>query len=159
VSTDYSQLPTGLPVPEDDGAADHLGGLAVPQIDLPSTRGGMTDLAELARELLVAYVYPRDSLAEFTALGATVVGISAQSPAEQEAFAGREHIPFALLSDLEMRLATELGLPTFEVAGMRLYRRLTFVAEGGLIGKVFYPVFPPDRNAAEVLSWLRDRAS
>lgn len=188
MSTDFTSLPPDLPVPEDDGGADHLAGLAVPQMALPSTQGGTIDLAEPAQDRLVAYVYPRtgvpgepspagwddipgargctpqscafrDSLAELTALGATVVGISAQSPAEQKAFAEREHIPFALLSDSEMRLAVELGLPTFEVEGMTLYRRLTLVVEEGLIAKAFYPVFPPDRNAAEVLSWLRDRAA
>jgi peroxiredoxin len=193
VSADYSQLPTGLPVPEDDGAADHLVGLEVPELRLPSTAGapsgaaGPVDLAELARELLVAYVYPRtgvpgqalpagwddipgargctpqscayrDAVAEFSALGAAVVGISAQAPAEQREFAEREHIPFPLLGDPDLRLAAALCLPTFEIEGMTLYRRLTFVAEGGRIVKAFYPVFPPDRNAAEVLAWLATRS-
>jgi len=183
MSADYSQLPADLPVPEDDGAADHLTGMALPEIHLFSTVGGSTDLAKAAQERLVAYVYPRtgtpgeplpigwddipgargctpqscayrDSLAEFSSLGATVIGISAQSPEEQAEFAEREHIPFPLLSDSELKLAGELRLPTFEADGMTLYKRLTFVAEG-TIGKVFYPVFPPDRNAAEVLAWLR----
>ena len=83
-----------------------------------------------------------------------MVGIGAQSPAEQREFAEREHIPFPLLSDSELKLAAALRLPTFEVEGMALYKRLTFVAEAGTIVKVFYPVFPPDRNAAEVLAWL-----
>ncbi len=185
MSTDFSELPDDLPVPEDDGAADRLPGSAVPDLRLLSTRGGAVDLADAARGLLVAYVYPRtgrpgepspagwddipgargctpqscayrDSLAEFTALDATVVGISAQTPAEQREFAEREHIPFPLLSDGDLRLATELDLPTFEVEGMTLYKRLTFVAEEGKIIKVFYPVFPPDRNADEVLGWLSD---
>jgi peroxiredoxin len=183
VGTDYTQLPDDLPVPEDDGAADHLAGLAMPSLQLPATSGGNLDLAELAGGRLVAYVYPRtgapgepspvgwddipgargctpqscsyrDSLAEFERLGATVVGISAQSPAEQSEFAAREHIPFALLSDGGLELADELGLPTFEAAGMRLCRRLTLVAEAGTIVKAFYPVFPPDRDAAAVLAWL-----
>jgi peroxiredoxin len=97
----------------------------------------------------------RDSLADFAAVGAAVVGISAQSPAEQAEFAEREHIPFPLLADPGLRLAGALGLPTFEVEGMTLYRRLTLVARRGRIVKAFYPVFPPDRNAAEVLAWLR----
>ena len=185
MGADYSQLPADLPVPEDDGAADHLAGMALPEIRLPSTLGGSTDLAGAAQERLVVYVYPRtgtpgepllagwddipgargctpqsctyrDSLAEFSALGATVVGISAQSPEEQAEFAEREHIPFALLSDSGLSLAEALRLPTFEAGGMTLYKRLTLVAEAGLISKVFYPVFPPDRNAAEVLSWLRN---
>ncbi len=187
MSADYSQLPPDLPRPVDDGAADHLPGTAVPALELPSTEGGSASLAELARERLVAYVYPRtgtpglplpdgwneipgargctpqscayrDALAEFRALGATLVGISAQSAAEQAEFAGREQIPFPLLSDAELRLAESLRLPTFAVDGMRLYRRLTLVAEAGTIVEAFYPVFPPDRDAATVLGWLRANA-
>jgi peroxiredoxin len=184
MDANYGQLPADLPVPEDDGAADHLVGMALPEISLPSSLGGTADLAEAAKDRLVAYVYPRtgvpgeplpagwddipgargctpqscsyrDGLAEFSSLAATVVGISAQSPEEQAEFAEREHIPFPLLSDIELKLAGALRLPTFEATGMTLYKRLTFVAEGGVISKVFYPVFPPDRNAAEVLTWLR----
>jgi peroxiredoxin len=181
---DYSQLPPDLPVPEDDGAADHLPGMALPALILDSTQEGSADLANLGAGLLVAYVYPRtgtpgepsptgwddipgargctpqscayrDALAEFEALGASVVGISAQTPDEQAGFAAREHIPFPLLSDPDLHLAQELRLPTFEVEGMTLYKRLTLVAEEGTVVKVFYPVFPPDRNASEVLAWLR----
>jgi peroxiredoxin len=200
VSADYASLPPDLPVPVDDGGADHLTGLALPPgLALESTHGGTADLAELARNPLdvalpagmrkevrhlVVYVYPRtgvpgeplppgwdeipgargctpqscayrDSLEELLDLGAVVIGISAQSPAEQREFADREQIPFPLLSDPGLRLAAELRLPTFEAAGMTLYRRLTFVAEAGAIVRVFYPVFPPDRNAAEVLDFLR----
>lgn len=187
MAAEYSQLPPGLPRPVDDGAADHLPGTAIPALALPSTAGGFADPAELARERLVAYVYPRtgtpgqplpdgwddipgargctpqscayrDALAEFRRLGAALIGISAQSAAEQSEFAAREHIPFPLLSDAELRLAAAIGLPTFEVDGMRLYRRLTLVAEAGTIVKAFYPVFPPDRDAATVLAWLRRRA-
>lgn len=186
MSSDFTALPPDLPVPEDDGAADHLTGMALPTLALASTQGETEDLAELAAGRLVAYVYPmtgrpgqalpagwdeipgargctpqscayRDSLAEFAALGATVVGVSAQSPAEQREFGEREHIPFPLLSDSGLALAERLRLPTFEVEGMALYRRLTLVAEGGAIVKVFYPVFPPDRNAADVLAWLAAR--
>jgi peroxiredoxin len=176
-------LPPDLLVPEDDGAADHLAGMAVPSLALPATGGEALDLAELATGRLVAYLYPRtgtpgqplldgwndipgargctpqscsyrDALAEFKRLGATVVGISAQDAAEQVEFAAREHIPFPLLSDPGLRLAAALRLPSFEAAGMTLYRRLTLVAEAGTIVKAFYPVFPPDRDAAEVLGWL-----
>jgi len=187
VSVDYSRLPDDLPVPEDDGAADHLAGLGVPKLELASTLGGAVDLSELAKECFVAYAYPRtgipgqpsptgwddipgargctpqscayrDSLAEFSALDATVVGISAQSPEEQREFAEREHIPFALLSDSGLHLAEQLRLPTFTADGMTLYKRLTFVAKASKIARVFYPVFPPDRNAAEVLTWLAEDA-
>ena len=88
-----------------------------------------------------------------------MVGVSAQSEAEQAEFAGREHIPFPLLNDPDLRLAEALRLPTFEVAGMTLYRRLTLVAEAGTIVKSFYPVFPPDRDAAAVLAWLAAHAA
>lgn len=185
--SDYLDLPAGLPVPEDDGGADHLVGMGLPALSLPTTPDGAADLAALAQGRLVAYIYPRtgspgvampegwddipgargctpqgcafrDTLAEFSQRGASVAGISAQSHAEQREFACREHIPFPLLSDERLRLAAALGLPTFEAAGPTLYKRLTFVAEAGEIVKVFYPVFPPDRNAIEVLAWL-DRIS
>ncbi len=186
MSNEFSSLPAGLPVPADDGAADHLPGAPLPPLSLPSTAGGEANLAQLTAGRLVAYVYPRtgtpgepspagwddipgargctpqscayrDSLAEFERLGAAVVGISAQSAEEQREFARREHIPFPLLSDSELRLAVDLGLPTFEAGGMTLYRRLTLVADAGAIVKAFYPVFPPDRDAAEVLSWIATR--
>jgi len=186
MSTNFSELPEDLPVPEDDGAADRLPGSAVPDLRLPSTRGGPIDLVDAAQGLLVAYVYPRtgtpgeplpagwndipgargctpqscayrDSLAEFEELGASVIGISAQAPAEQAEFAAREHIPFPLLSDSALHLAEEMRLPTFEVEGMILYKRLTFVAEAGKVIRTFYPIFPPDRNAGEVLNWLGSR--
>jgi peroxiredoxin len=188
--SDYTALPDDLPVPADDGAADHLPGTPVPHLALPATSGGEVDLAELATGLLVAYVYPRtgvpgeplprgwddipgargctpqscayrDSLAAFERHGARLVGISAQSEAEQAEFAGREHIPYPLLADPALRLRDALRLPTFEVeiAGRRttLYKRLTFIAEDGVIVKAFYPVFPPDRDAADVLAWLASR--
>jgi peroxiredoxin len=82
------------------------------------------------------------------------MGLSAQPIAEQREFAGREHIPYPLLNDGAFTLASELGLPTFKLGGVRYYRRLTFIARDGLIAKVFYPVFPPERNAADVIDWL-----
>jgi peroxiredoxin len=183
LASDHLQLPPDLPVPEDDGAADHLHGSSVPHVRLPSTQEGTVDLAQLAQRRLVAYVYPmtgtpgeplptgwddipgargctpqscafRDTLGEFTKLGASVIGISAQHEAEQREFAAREHIPFPLLSDSGLALAREMLLPTFDVDGRTFYRRLTFVAERARIVKVFYPVFPPDRNAGEVLAWF-----
>jgi peroxiredoxin len=179
----FQELPADLPAPVDDGAADHLKGLALPGLDLASTAGGTANLAELAAGRLVAYVYPRtgtpgkplppgwneipgargctpqscayrDVANEFAAQGATLVGISAQDADEQRQFAEREHIPFPLLHDSELALAGTLRLPTFEAAGMTLYRRLTLVAEAGRVLKAFYPVFPPDRDASQVLSWL-----
>jgi len=182
---EFRRLPPDLPVPVDDGAADHLVGLELPSVALPSTQGGTQDLAALAAEAftLVLYVYPRtgvpgepspdgwdeipgargctpqncafrDHRAQLTVLGADVVGLSAQPAAEQRDFAEREHMPFPLLSDPQLRLAAALRLPTFEAAGMTLYRRITLIVRGGTIERVFYPVFPPDRNAADVAAWL-----
>jgi peroxiredoxin len=176
-------LPEGLPVPEDDGAADHLPGLELLSLVLPSSRGPV-DLADLSAERLVLYVYPRtghpgrppapgwdaipgargctpqscafrDHADELAALGARVAGLSAQPLDEQVEFAERNHIPYPVISDDRLELERRLGLPTFDVAGMTLYKRLTLVAEAGTIVKVFYPVFPPDRNAEEVIAWLR----
>src|SRR5262249_7296594 len=96
----------------------------------------------------------RDALADFATVGASVIGISAQTPEEQSEFAEREHIPFPLLSDPGLELRDALRLPTFKADGRTLYNRLTLIAEGNRIVKTFYPVFPPDRNATEVLAWL-----
>jgi peroxiredoxin len=178
-------LPADLPVPLDDGAADHLEGLALPAVTLPSTSGADIDLAAAAaaESTLVLYVYPRtgrpgeplpdgwdeipgargctpqscafrDHFGELRALGADVIGLSAQSLPDQMEFAERVGLPYPILSDPELDLAGALRLPTFEVAGMRLYRRLSLIAREGRIRKVFYPVFPPDRNAADVVAWL-----
>jgi peroxiredoxin len=178
-----NELPPDLPVPEDDGAASGVQGRDLPSIRLPSTAREPVDLASAAEGTLVAYVYPRtgtpgeppppgwmetpgafgctaencafrDHASALAALGATVVGLSAQPLAEQREFATREAMPYPLLNDSGLALADLLGLPTFEVAGMRLYRRLTFIARGGRIEKVFYPVFPPDAHPTEVLAWL-----
>jgi peroxiredoxin len=182
---DYRTLPPDLPAPVDDGAADHLAGMPVPALRLPSTHGGELDLAQAAAGpgRLVVYVYPRtgtpgeplpdgwdeipgargctpqscafrDHVAEFAALGATLLGVSAQSAADQAGFAARESIPYPLLSDEGLALARELRLPTFDAGALTLYKRLTFVAREGRIEHVVYPVFPPDRNAAGVLAWL-----
>jgi peroxiredoxin len=186
MSTDFSGLPADLPVPVDDGAADHLLGSRVPHVVLPSTLGGEVDLAQAASERLVVYVYPRtgtpgqpspegwddipgargctpqscafrDARQELARHGASLIGISTQTPAEQAEFAQREHIPYPLLSDHELALAEAMSLPTFEAGGLKLYKRLTFVAEECRIVSVFYPVFPPDRNAGDVLAWLQAR--
>ena len=180
---DHRVQPLDLPVPVDDGAADHLPGRAVPVERLHSTLGGHLDLGEVARRLAVIYIYPatgvpgvalpegwdeipgargctpqscafRDHVLELAAYGAAVVGLSAQPPEEQREFAEREHIPYPLLSDPELRLEGTLGLPTFQAGGRRYYRRLTFIAQEGRIVKVFYPVFPPNQNASRVLEWL-----
>jgi peroxiredoxin len=175
-------LPPDLPVPEDDGAADHLPGVRIPSLVLESTHGPV-DLAELTEELGVLYVYPRtgvpgvpslpgwddfpgargctpqscgfrDHEAELAAFGARVAGLSAQTLDEQVEFAERTHMPYPVIADPQRRAAAALGLPTFEIAGHRLYKRLALVARGGRVERVFYPVFPPDRNAADVVAYL-----
>jgi len=181
-SDDPYVLPGGLPVPEDEGAADHLPGLGLPDLTLPSSSGPV-NFAELARERLVLYLYPRtgkpgrpmlpgwddipgargctpqscgfrDHAAELAAFGACVAGLSAQSLADQIEFAERNRMQFPVVADERLELARALDLPTFEVEGLTLYKRLALVAESGRIVKVFYPVFPPDRNAEEVVAWL-----
>ena len=175
---DPSVLPEGLPIPEDDGAADHLTGAKLPDLVLPSSQGAVN-----VRDFEVLYVYPctgkpgvpslpgwdeipgargctpqscgfRDHNAELTALGLRVAGVSAQSLDDQLEFAERNQMPFPVISDEWLDLARDPGLPTFDLEGLTLYKRMALVAERGRIVKVFYPVFPPDRNAEEVLAWL-----
>ena len=182
MTVDVYSLPPDLPAPVDDGVCDGLVGTAIPPLILPSSLGSV-DLAELARERLVLYVYPRsgrpgvpllpgwdaipgargctpqscafrDHAAELAALGARVAGLSAQSLDDQIEFAERNHMPFPMVSDEGLALWDALRLPTFEIVGLTLYKRVTIVAEAGSVVKVFYPVFPPDRNAEEVVEWL-----
>ena len=177
-------LPAGLPEPVDDGAADHLTGASVPSIPLAATDGCAVDVASLAGRTVV-YAYPwtgrpgepllsddwdaipgargctpetcgfRDHHAELADAGAAVLGLSTQGIEHQRELAGRLALPFPILSDADLALTNALRLPTFEVAGLTLLKRLTLVASNGRIEHVFYPVFPPDSHAAEVLAWLR----
>jgi peroxiredoxin len=186
VTRDPYTLPPNLPAPEDDGAADHLRGAMLPQLALESTHGPVS-LRSLSRGLLVLYVYPRagrpgvaqlpgwddipgargctaqslgfrEAYPRFQELGADVAGLSAQTLDDQREFSERNPIPYPILADPELRLGAALRLPTFEVEGARLYKRLALVIEACAIAKVFYPVFPPDENAREVLAWLEARA-
>ncbi len=181
---DPYSLPADLPRPDDDGAAAHLRGLELPELSLAATDGRDVQLAELAGRTVV-YAYPwtgrpgepllaedwdlipgargctpeacafRDHHAELAAAGAAVLGLSTQDSEYQREFAERLHLPFPILCDWRLELTTALELPTFEVGGKTLIKRLTLVVDGGRIGHVFYPVFPPDKHAGEVLSWLR----
>ena len=183
-STDPSQLPAGLPPPVDDGAAAHLQGSLVPDVRLRSTNGPLVSLARLGKGRIVVYAYPRtgrpgepeltddwdlipgargctpeacgfrDHYAELTAAGANVFGLSTQSTADQEELAARLHLPFPVLSDENLALAQAMRLPTFRAADQTLLRRLTLVIRDGRVEHVWYPVFPPDRHAGEVLQWL-----
>lgn len=177
---DWSQIPA----PQDDGAARHLTGLPFPSIPLTATDGSEADLSVLPGRTVV-YAYPRtgvpgvenpdgwdlipgargctpqscafrDHFAELKSLGVDhLYGLSTQSSAYQREVAERLHLPFPILSDADLKLTQALKLPTFETAGMVLLKRLALVIEAGVITQVFYPVFPPDENAATVVAWLR----
>ena len=176
------QLPHDLPVPVDDGACAHLEGTTVPVLELESTLGPL-DLASFGAERAVLYVYPRtgqpgrevpaewdaipgargctpqscgfrDHREELQRLGARLAGLSAQTLEEQIELSERLGLLHPVLADPDLRLRDELGLPTFEFEGATLYKRVTLICSGGQIAKVFYPVFPPDRNAEEVVAWL-----
>jgi peroxiredoxin len=184
-SDNVYELPPNLPVPLDDGAADHLIGSRLPSIELAPTDGPPVNLANLP-DLTVIYCSPRtgrpdqeppdgwdqipgargctpqscafrDHYAEVQRLGARIFGLSTQDTDYQREAVERLHLPFPLLSDSQLAFARALRLPTFEVEGMVLIKRLTLIARDGLIEKVFYPVFPPDRNADDVVAWLAAR--
>jgi peroxiredoxin len=181
--TDFP-LPSDLPQPVDDGAADHLGGVLMPQVSLRSTAGRMVDLSDLSAPRTVLYCYPmtgvpgkplpegwnmipgargctpqacgfRDRHQELSELKVDVFGFSTQTTEYQREMAVRLHLPFEILSDAEFKLCDALRLPTFEVDRIRLVKRLTLVVRGGQIEHVFYPVFPPNQSADQVMRWLR----
>jgi peroxiredoxin len=177
-------LPPDIPAPQDDGATDHLTGRRLPDLALPATSGGAVNLAKL-KGRSVLYLYPRtgvpgvdlppgwneipgargctpqscgfrDHFAELKQLGvAQVFGLSTQDTAYQQEAASRLQLPFPILSDATLAFTEALKLPTFGVAGMTLLKRMALVIDDGVITKVFYPVFPPDRNAADVVAWIQ----
>jgi peroxiredoxin len=181
------ELPDDLPVPVDDGAARHLTAMALPDITLAATDGSQVNLSRLAGRTVV-YIYPRtgrpgqamptgwngipgargctpqscsfrDHFDELRGLGIRqLYGLSTQDSNYQREAVERLHLPFAILSDANFALQRALRLPTFEVDGMVLLKRMALVVDDGKITKVFYPVFPPDRSAAEVVTWLRQGA-
>ncbi|SRR5258706_10526777 len=181
-SDNIYELPKDLPVPVDDGACDHLPGMQVASVRLESTAGRVVDLAALPGRTVV-YCYPRtgrpdvelpagwneipgargctpescafrDYFGELEALGAGVFGLSTQESDYQREAVKRLHLPFELLSDSDLAFARALRLPTFQIASMTLIKRLTLILRDARVEKVFYPVFPPDRNAGEVAAWL-----
>jgi peroxiredoxin len=177
-------LPADIPAPEDDGAAAHLTGLRLPDLALPATDGTDINLARLPGRTVV-YIYPRtgvpgralpegwdeipgargctpqscafrDHFDELRGLGvAHLYGLSTQDTAYQQEAAERLHLPFPILSDDRLVFTTALTLPTFTTAGMTLLKRMAWVVDEGIITKVFYPVFPPDKNAEEVIAWIK----
>jgi peroxiredoxin len=183
---DPLNLPSDLPVPQDDGAARHLDGARWPHLSLQATDGSAVDLSRLPGRSVV-YVYPRtgrpgvappdgwdaipgargctpqscgfrDHFQELRNLGvARVYGLSTQDGDYQREAAKRLHLPFALLSDAGLELQRALRLPTFQAGGMTLLKRLVMVVDDGVIAHVFYPVFPPDRSAEDVVAWIENR--
>lgn len=185
--TDYTSLPDGLPVPEDDGAADHLLGAVVPSLVLPTSDGGQIDLGSLGTGRTVLYLYPltgrpgvdvpdgwdaipgargcsteacdfRDHLDDLRRAGAgRVHGLSSQDVDYQAEVVDRLRLPFSMVSDERFELAEALRLPTFAPTGHhRLYTRLTLIVRDGQVEHVFYPVFPPNTHAQQVLEWLTE---
>jgi peroxiredoxin len=178
VTHDVYTLPPDLPIPEDDGAADHLVGLELPDLALASSQGEVN-----VRDFDVVYVYPRSGRPGvpllpgwdetpgargctpqscafrdlYPDLGVPVAGLSAQTLDDQLEFAERNRMPFPVIADPERRLGAALRLPVFQIEGLTLYKRITLVAQDAEIVRVFYPVFPPDRNAGDVLEFLRSR--
>jgi len=174
-----------IPAPVDDGATNHLTGAAIAAIALPATDGTTISLAALKGRIVVfAYprtgepgkaslvddwdMIPgargctpqtcsfRDLFADMKAAGVQgLFGLSTQSTIYQREMVERLHVPFPVLSDEKLALTRAMRLPTMDVAGQTLIKRLALVIDDGHISKVFYPVFPPDRNAADVLAWLQ----
>ena len=175
-----------IPAPVDDGAVAHLKGTKIPSIGLPATGDNSLDLSLLpGRTVVFAYprtgepgkvslvddwdMIPgargctpqtcsfRDLYAELKAAGAShVFGLSTQSNDYQAEMASRLHLPFPVLSDEKLALTRALNLPTMQVAGLTLIKRLALIVDDARITHVFYPVFPPDRNAGDVLAWLKE---
>ncbi|MEC4892117.1 MAG: peroxiredoxin [Oscillatoria sp. PMC 1050.18] len=183
MTKNFTELPPDLPVPIDDGASSHLLGKSLPNVILQSTSNRPINIANIQGKV-VFYCYPmtgkpgvklpdgwdfipgargctpqscsfRDRYQELQAIGTQVYGVSAQKYSDQLEAVKRLHLPFELLSDANFLLTKSLQLPTFEVENKRLIKRLTLIVEEGKIVKVFYPVFPPDRNAQEVVEWLK----
>ena len=181
--TNLNQLPTDLPVPQDDGACNHLVGMPLPNVALLATDGSMVNFSQLAGRLVI-YCYPmtgqpnvplpegwdqipgargctpqscafRDHYQELQALHANVFGLSVQSTEYQREMATRLHLPFQVLSDEQYQFQKALNLPTFVAAGMTLLKRVTLISHQGRIEAVHYPIFPSDSDPAWVLDYLR----
>jgi peroxiredoxin len=182
--TNLNQLPPNLPRPKDDGAARHLKGMALPDLELPSTANRRVNLSKIAAPRVVIYAYPmtgrpdrqlpqgwddipgargctpetcgfRDHHKDLAKLKTEVFGLSTQDTPYQQEMVKRLEVPFEVLSDEHLALTRALKLPTFTVDGMTLMKRLTLVVKNGRIEHVFYPVFPPDKHAEEVIAWLK----
>ena len=178
----YETMPEELPRPIDDGACDHLIGMKLPDIDLLATDGSVVNLSTQKRKTVV-YCYPmtgkpgiplpegwdeipgargcapqscsfRDHHSELSALGADVFGLSVQDTEYQREMVERLHLPFLVLSDANFKFCELMRLPTFEVSGMRLLKRVTMIAENNSVVGVHYPIFPSDSDAKWVIDQL-----
>lgn len=179
----YESLPEVLPAPVDDGLADHLVGMALPPLMLLGTDGQKWSFAEFASPTTVIYVYPRsgvpgvplpqgwdlipgargctpescgfrDHFSELAKLGADVFGLSSQDHDYQKELVERLELPFLILSDPDLEMKKALRLPMFMASSMELYCRLTLIVRNGIIVHTFYPIFPPDAHAGDVVEWL-----
>lgn len=176
------------PAPMADGAADHLvRGTRLPNVTLPSTAGTLVNLAALAARTAI-FIYPwtgrpghpqppdwddipgaHGSTPElqsvaglytgFSGIGAEVVAVSGQDTDWQADFAGRNKLPFPILSDADGALRDALKLPVFATGGVTYLKRLTLVVSKGVIERAFYPVHPPDVHPREILAWMSATAS
>lgn len=181
----FTELPSDLPEPVDDGACDHLPGTTLPDLTLPCTSGKTINFQDIEARTVI-YIYPmtgrpdvalpddwdeipgargctpqscefRDHHTELKNLRTDVLGLSAQSRDYQREMQSRLHLPFEIVSDENLALKSSLRLPTFFAVGMELYKRVTLIVEEHKILKVFYPIFPPHENADRVLAWLAEQ--
>ncbi len=182
-----TDLPHDLPVPTDDGACDHLPGMRLPDLALPTTQGNRVNFSSLPGAVVI-YAYPmtgrpgidlpagwnqipgargctpqscsfRDHFGDLQKLHASVYGLSTQASDYQAEAASRLHLPFPLVSDAKLQFINALSLPTLRVDDRVLSKRITIIANAGIIEKVFYPVFPADKNANEVIAYLSGQSN
>ena len=185
--TDINRLPTDLPIPQDDGSTNHLKGMRLPNVSLNGTNGQAINLGNIKSKLVI-YCYPmtgqpnvalpdgwdqipgargctpqscsfRDLYQELQALGAEVVGLSVQSTEYQKEMVDRLHLPFPVVSDVNYQFQKALNMPTFVAAGMTLLKRVTLIANNGVIDAVHYPIFPSDSDPAWVIDYLKSHQS
>jgi peroxiredoxin len=183
---DLNKIPDGLPIPQDDGACNHLKDTLLPDINLKTTLDRMINLNEITQKPTIIFFYPRtgepnkpapadwdlipgargctpqscgfrDFYLEFQKLGYQVFGLSSQGSDYQKEFVERNHVPFEILSDSNFELTNQLNLPTFTYNGTPLIKRMAWVVVNSKIEQVFYPVFPPNENASVVLKWLNQK--
>jgi len=183
--TNYNQLPADLPIPQDDGATNHLKGMRLPTVSLSATNGETITLSEVGGKLVI-YCYPmtgqpnvalpdgwdqipgargctpqscsfRDHYQELQALNAAVLGLSVQTTEYQKEMAERLHLPFPIVSDVNYQFQKALNMPTFVAAGVTLLKRVTLIANNGVIEAVHYPIFPSDSDPAWVINYFKQK--